>query len=285
MKAPDGYRLGAAYAQDTTGTYYRAVQLKLNRVVTIKALRDEYVGNARARALFLAERDLVRRLEHPQLLLTLDTGDIEGQPYLVTEWTREAHLGTALCEAAGALPEIRAVAIALGVARALYYLEKGQLIYKNVRPKNLLLPRPASPKLLTFRYVRRAAEAESFRGANVQAGAYGAPELARNDLGPITIKANVYALGGLLYRMLAGVPPADSLGDARTAHANNEIIPLKTRRPFLRDRAYDVVARLMCHDPQRRVDPAAAIALLEAWQNDPLLTRPLQRGRRRRRRR
>jgi len=284
MRAPDGYRLGEPYARDTTGIYYRAVQLKLNRVVTIKVLREEYVEHERARSLFLAERDLVRRLEHPNLLLTLDTGEQDRRPYLVTEWTREAHLGTALREADGPLPEARAVAIALGIAGALGYLAGNKLVYKNLRPSSLLLPRPAAPKLLTFRYVRTATEAGSFRGANVQAGAYCAPELVRDDLGPVTIKANVYALGCLLYRMLAGEPPVPSVGDARAAHARNEVPSLKERRPFLRDRAYHVVDRLMAHDPERRVDPAGAVALLEAWRNDPLLTRPLQRGRRRRRR-
>jgi serine/threonine-protein kinase len=285
VRAPDGYELGSAYAQDKTGTYYRAVQLKLDRPVTLKILREDLRGNPRARRFFEEESRLVAGLEHPNLLLTINTGQIDGIPYFVTESTAEPTLAEAL-QRGEPMPETRAVAIALGVARALLYLHERKLIYKNIRQHNVLLPRPATPKLVTFRYVRTLAEAQSFRGANVQSGSYCAPELVRDDLGPVTVKANVYALGALLYRMLAGAPPVEGTSaEARAAHARGDIIPLKQRRPYLRDRAHATVSRLMRHDPRRRADPAGALTLLEAYQSDPLVARPLVKKPRRRRRR
>ena len=285
MRDPDGFELGSAYARDKTGILYRAVQLKLDRPVTIKALREEYKDHARARELFEKERELVAGLEQPNLLMTIDTGSQDGIPYFVTESTAEPTLVEAL-KSGEPMPETRAVAIAVGIARALHYLGGRKLMYKNVRPQNILLPRPATPKLITFRNVRSLAEASSFRGANVQSGSYCAPELVRSDLGAVSIKANVYALGALLYEMLAGSKPVEGTSaEARAAHAAGRITPLKERRPYLRDRAYAVVGRLMSRATKPRPDAAAAVALLEAYRNDPLVTRPPVRKKRRRRRR
>ncbi len=284
MEAPEGFQLGAAFAEDRTGTLYRGVQSRLNRPVTLKALRDDLRDDEAARALFLDERQLVATLEHPNLLLTLGTGDVDGQPYFVTESIAEPTLAETL-DAEELPSETTAVRIAIGIARALAYLARSDLIYKNLSPPHVLLPQPAAPKLLTFRHVRSIAEAPRFRAAPVQSGAYCAPELVRKDLGPVTIRANVYALGGILYHLLGGVPPVEgSSAEARAAHAQGRLRPLKDVRPFLRDRAYVTVGRLLSHDPAVRPDPAEAVAMLEEYVEDPLVTHPLRTRRKKRRR-
>jgi serine/threonine-protein kinase len=282
MRAPDGYQIGAAFDRDRTGTLHRGVQLKLNRPVTIKVLREELRDDPRAVELFLEERRLVASLEHPHLLLTLSVGEAGGLPFFVTESVAEPRLAEAL-KGEELLAETAALTIALGIARALDYLAGRGLLYKNLSPKNVLLPRPAAPKLLTFRLVRSAAEAPLFRKSPVQSGAYCAPELVRDDLGPVTHKANVYALGAILYQMLAGVPPVEGASaEARAAHAAGRVRPLKEVRPFLRDRAHAVVGSLMTRDPGARPDAAGAVALLEAYLSDPLVAHPLRTRRRKR---
>lgn len=282
---PPGYELGDAFAQDKTGVLYRAVQTRLDRPVTFKILKAQFVDNPRARGLFVEERDLLTGVEQPNVLLTMDVGEWEDRPWFVTESVAEPRLSEAI-RAGEPLEERRAVRIALGIARGLDYLSTRGLIYKNLRPENILLPRPAAPKLVTFRYVRKIEEASTFQGANVQTGLYCAPELTRKEIGKVTTKANVYALGALLYRMLAGTAPVDgNSSEARQAHADGNIVPLKERRPYLRDRAYAVVGRLMAHQPRQRADTAAAVALLAAYENDPLVANPLRKKRRTRRRR
>ena len=288
MNAPDGYELGDAFARDKTGVWYRAVQTRLDRPVTLKILRAEFVDQPAARRLFVEERELITGLEHPNVLLTLDVGERDDRPWFVTESTLEPRLSDSI-RGGEPLPELRAVQIALGVARALHYLAGRGLVYKNLRPQNILLPRPNVPKLLTFRYVRRMAEARAFQGANVQSGLYCAPELTRSDLGPVDAKANVYALGAILYQLFAGAPPVEGASaEARAAHAAGDVRPLRERRPYLRDRAYAVVGSLMAHRPADRADAAAAVALLEEYAHDPLVANPPRstkrrpRGRRRR---
>ena len=155
MKTPRGYELGSAFQRDITGVYYRAVQMKLDRSVTLKILREDLMGKPRALRIFQEERDIVASLEHPNLLLAMDTGTIDGRPYFVTESTAEPTLAEAL-KPREPLIETRAIAIALCVARALHHLADRDLIYKNVAPKHVLLPRPASAKLITFRNIKRA---------------------------------------------------------------------------------------------------------------------------------
>jgi serine/threonine-protein kinase len=284
MRVLDGFRIGPAFDEDRTGTLHEAVQTRLNRPVTLKILSEDLRDDAKARELFLEERGIVAGLEHGNVLLTLAVGEVDGLPYFVTESIAEATLEDAL--QADELPsETSAVAIAIGIAKALEYLARRGLIYKNLRPGNVLLPRPAAPKLLTFRNVRSVAEAARFRAAPVQSGAYCAPELVRKDVGPVTIKANVYALGGILYELLAGVPPVEGTSaEQRAAHAAGRLRPLKDARPFLRDRAYVTVGRLLSHDQAVRPEPAEAVAMLEEYANDPLVTHPLRTRRKRRRR-
>ncbi|HEX5136716.1 MAG TPA: protein kinase [Planctomycetota bacterium] len=284
MQAPEGFSIEPAFAKDRTGTFHRGVQSKLSRPVTVKILRAELRDDPAARDLFLEERGIVAGLEHPNLLLTLAVGEVDGLPFFVTEPVADATLAQAL--SGEELPaEPVAVAIAIGIARALVYLEEKGLIYKNVRPPNVLLPRPVVPKLLTFRHVRSVAEAPRFRAAQVQTGAYCAPELVRKDLGDVTIKANVYALGGILYELLAGIPPVDGASaEARAANAAGRLRPLKDVRPFLRDRAYATVGRLLSHDPAVRPGPAEALRMLEEYATDPLVAHPLRTRRRKRRR-
>jgi serine/threonine-protein kinase len=283
MAAPDGYQLGAVLGRDRTGTLYRAVQIRLNRQVTLKMLREDRKDDARTRALFLEERAVVTGLEHPNLLLAIGVGDAQGLPFFATESIAEPTLEDAL-GGEELLSETAALLVALGIARALDHLAARGLLYKNLHPRNILLPRPTVPKLLTFRNVRKLAEAHLFRSSPVQSGAYCAPELVRDDLGPVTGKVNVYALGCILYRMLAGALPVEGgSAEARAAHAAGNVRPLKEVRPFLRDRAHATVASLMTHHPAARPDAAQAIALFEAYMNDPLVARPLRTRRRRRR--
>jgi serine/threonine-protein kinase len=284
VRAPDGYELGSAYAKDRTGIFFRAVQVALDRPVTIKALREELLDKPRARRIFEEERSLVASLEHPGLLLAIDTGEVEGIPYFVTESTAEPTLQEAL-KGGEPLEELRSVSIALRLARALDHLAAKKIIYKNLAPRHILLPRPAAPKLITFRHIKPLSEAHTFLRANVQSGAYCAPELMRDDLGPVSGKVNIYALGSLLYQMLAGSPPHDGpSAEARLAHAEGRIEPLRKRRPYLRDRAYTVVDRLMEREPERRADSAEAVDLCEAWSKDPLMRSPPTSRKRRRRR-
>jgi len=283
--SPDGYELGSAFAKDMTGVAYRAVQIDLDRPVTYKQLRPELRDKPRAVQIFEEERARAVSLEHKNLLLCMDTGSIDGVPYFITESTAEPTLAEAL-KPKEPLLEQRAVSIALGIAYALHHLAKKELIYKNVNPKQVLLPRPAAPKLITFRYIKALDEAPSFRKANVQSGQYCAPELMRDDLGPVTGRINVYALGALLYHMLSGKKPVEgNSARAREVHAAGLLRPLREVRPQMRDRAYAVVGRLLTHDPKKRPDTAAAVALLEAYRDDPLLARPLRSRRLRHRRR
>jgi serine/threonine protein kinase len=284
VRAPDGYEVGSAYAKDRTGNYFRAVQVALDRPVTIKALREDLLDKPRAREIFEKERSLVASLEHPGLLLAIDMGEVDDIPYFVTESTAEPTLQEAL-KGGEPLEEPRSVSIALRLARALDHLAAKGIIYKNLAPRHVLLPRPAAPKLITFRHIKPLEEAHTFRRANVQSGAYCAPELMRDDLGPVTGKVNIYALGSLLYQMLAGAPPHEGpSAEARLAHAEGRIEPLQQRRPYMRDRAYTVVDRLMERDPDGRAASAEAVEILDAWSKDPFLRSPPTSRKRRRRR-
>ncbi len=282
-----GYCVQRVLGTDATGIYVDALQEALDRPVTIKFMHRD--GDAAVRQQFEQEVHLCTKLKHPSLLSAIDSGEVDHRPYLVTESIRLPTLAHEL-KGGQLIEEKRAVTLALHLARALQYLDSGRLIYRNLQPAYVLLPDQA-PRLLTYRQIRRAREADGLRAQKSQNAAYCAPELVAAELGKASIKANVYALGALLYQMLAGKPPLEGPdASVRTAHAHALVPPLRTRRPGAPERAERLVSRLMTPDPEARPSPTEAVTLLEAYLNDPFVRSPLRSrktrrsGRRRRRR-
>ncbi|MFQ5844709.1 MAG: protein kinase [Planctomycetota bacterium] len=184
---PSGYTLRAACGKDATGTYFSAVQDSLDRAVTVKLLlpgadRRGPVGRA-----FDEEVGLCSRIDHIALLATLDSGEAGGRPYMVTEPIDLPSLAGELA-AGKPLDQRRAISIAVGIADALRYLEKLDLVYRNLCPGYVFLPEPDTPKLLTFRQVRRAAEAEELRRRRTQDPRYCAPSWARSRSRPTSTR-------------------------------------------------------------------------------------------------
>ena len=278
-----GYDLRRVLGEDTTGIYLEAVQESLDRTVTVKLSRRSS-GDATDLARFEEEIYLCTRAKHPGLLNAIDSGEVDGRLFLVTESIRVRTLATELAEQ-GPVEEKRAAGLALDIAGALTYLEQKKLVYRNLQPAYVLFP-GAAPRLLTYRQVRRASEAEQLRKQKSQSAAYCAPELVTAELGEAGIQANVYALGGLLHHMLTGSAPLEGPhASVRTAHAHGLVPPVRSRRPGVAEKAERVVTRLMTPDPTERPTPKEAAVLLQDFLNNPLAQQPLRSTRRRRRRR
>ncbi|MBX7078246.1 MAG: serine/threonine protein kinase, partial [Nannocystaceae bacterium] len=216
------YELGAVIGRGGVAEVVRADIVGaggFRKPVVIKRIRDDLAPELRAslHAAFEREAVLAQRLQHAGVVAVLDLGEHEGQPFIVMEFVDGCSLQQ-LFDRDGALPHAIALQVALRVAEALAYVhalpdEHGaplQLVHRDVTPANVLLSVDGAVKLADFGIARaRSSGNDTLPGFVKGTPMYLAPEQAAGR--PVDGRADVFALGLVLRRMLVGDGGLDTL--------------------------------------------------------------------------
>lgn len=207
------YRIMAPLGMGALGRVYRARQVQQGRDVALKILNAELVSDPAVRARFQLEVATCAQLSHPNIANVLDYGVTDGQPglhYIVSELATGETLDEFL-NRRGPLPPMRALRIARQVGRALREAHKEGVVHRDLKPSNIMiqtLPDGETVKVLDFglALVRRddGAEASSLVRCYGAPG-YMAPEQVTGD--EVDGRADIYALGVLMFQMLTGARP------------------------------------------------------------------------------
>jgi serine/threonine-protein kinase len=187
------------------GTVYRARDKELDEIVALKVLRRELVEAPGMLARFRQEAKLARRVTHPNVARTYDIGEHEGEKFLTMEFVDGTSLGAVLAEQ-GKLPLGRAVEIGSAICAALAAAHAAGVLHRDLKPDNVLLAKDGRVVINDFGIARAFGQgAPHTLGHPIGTPAYMAPEQVegRADL---DARADVYALGAVLYEMLAGEP-------------------------------------------------------------------------------
>ena len=203
----DRYRIERELGAGGMATVYLAHDLKHERDVAIKVLHPD-LGAALGGERFLSEIRTTARLQHPHILPLLDSGEADGLLYyvmpLVTGETLRARL-----ERERQLPIADAVRIAREVASALDYAHRQHVIHRDIKPENILL-HDGSALVADFGIALAVQSAGGQRmtqtGLSLGTPQYMSPEQAMGER-TIDARSDVYALGAVLYEMLAGDAP------------------------------------------------------------------------------
>ncbi len=188
-------------------TVYRARQLTMGRLVTLTVLSPSAAERPGLRARFEREVAVAARLRHENVISAIDAGQVRGYRYVVTEHVEGRTLAEAF--AAGEQFDVdRALEIATEVAQALAHVQGLGLVHRNVTPSSIVITEAGHAKLAGFSLakVHVAGSAETWHEADIDSAPYTAPELARGEKG-VDIRADLYALGCVLFQLLAGRPP------------------------------------------------------------------------------
>lgn len=167
--------------------------------------------------LFVRERALLARLEHPGIARLLDGGiGPEQQPYLVMEFVEGRPIDR-FCDERG-LGLVARVELLRKVCAAVSYLHQHLVVHRDLKPSNVLVTGAGEPKLVDFGIAKVLDEAQE-SGATVTQGriltpGYASPEQLRGE--PVTTASDVFALGVLAYELLAGAHPFRAPGRAQT---------------------------------------------------------------------
>jgi serine/threonine protein kinase len=228
----------------------------LSRRVAVKLLLPQLAADDALRTRFRNEAVAAAKLTHPGIVATYDTGDDDGLAYIVMELV-DGTTVRRIIDQRGRLSVQEAVDITSQVADALEHAHRQGLVHRDIKPANVLVQPDGRVKVTDFGIAKAAGGDDLTRtGTVVGTARYLAPEQVNGK--PVDSRADVYALGLLLYEMLAGKPPFAGDTDMATAVARltNAPEPVRAARPEISRGLEDVVARSLARDPEYRYQSA-----------------------------
>jgi Tol biopolymer transport system component len=234
MPLTAGTRLGAyeviaLLGSGGMGDVYRARDTRLSRDVAIKILPDLFARDADRRARFEREAQIVASLSHPNIVNVFDTGSRDETLYLVMELLDGETLRARLTRDA-ALPVKKSTDYGVQMARGLAAAHDKGLVHRDLKPENVYLLHDGQVKILDFGLAKAiawqpgaTADATRTVAAQTEAGTvmgtvgYMAPEQVRGQA--VDARADLFALGAVLYEMLSGTPAFKRQTSAETLTA------------------------------------------------------------------
>jgi hypothetical protein len=206
---PADFELGEELGRGGMGVVYRARQISLDREVAIKVLRPGDLAFGDALRRFRAEARSLARLRHRHIVSVHDLGETpEGLLWFAMDFVDGSTLADELRSRGRMLPA-RAVKILRQVTSAIAHAHGQGIVHRDLKPQNVLIDRNGDAFVVDFGLARDAAVAgtRTLTGELLGTPAYMSPEQASGDAGRIGEACDVWALGALMYEMLAGRGP------------------------------------------------------------------------------
>ncbi|MDQ4049118.1 MAG: serine/threonine protein kinase, partial [Actinomycetota bacterium] len=216
-----GFQIESVLGAGGMGVVYRATQLALERTVALKLITPDFAADEDFRERFKRESRLAASIDHPNVVTVYEAGEDAGQLYIAMRYVEGTDLH-ALIAAEGALEPARATHLLSQVAGALDAAHAHGLVHRDVKPANVLIAVGDHAYLTDFGLTKRTASVGPTKtGQWVGSADYVAPEQIQGE--PVDARADVYALGCVLYHMLTGKPPftRDSEVAKIWAHVND----------------------------------------------------------------
>ena len=257
----DRYGIEAEIAHGGMATVYRARDLRHERTVAVKVMRDEVAAAVGAER-FLEEIRVTALLQHPHILPLFDSGSVGGRLWYVMPFVDGETLRSRLARE-GALPIDESVRLAREIADALEHAHSHGIVHRDIKPENVLL-HGGHALVADFGIALALEHAGGERltrtGLTLGTPQYMAPEQAAGERA-LDARVDVYALGAVLYEMLAGVPPfvADSR-EAILRMLRDPPAPLAARRPNVPVAVDAAVSRALAKHASERFPSAIAFA-------------------------
>ncbi len=257
------YELDGVVGRGGMAEVYRARDIRLDRIVAVKTLREDLARDQTFQARFRREAQSAASLNHPSIVAVYDTGeDMSGStpvPYIVMEYVDGRTLRELLRDDRRLLPE-RALEITDGVLRALDYSHRNGIVHRDIKPGNVMLTRAAEVKVMDFGIARAVSDTQATMTQTAQVigtAQYLSPEQARGER--VDARSDLYSTGCLLYELLTGRPPFT--GDSPVAiayqHVRENPIPPSRVDPEIPAWADAIVLKAMAKDPADRYQSAA----------------------------
>lgn len=289
------YELIEQLGRGGMGIVYKARQVRLNRLVALKMISAGEFASPMLIQRFHREAEAAANLHHPNVIPIYETGEHQGQHFfsmqLVDGVGLDRHIGRTGFSRGLAETDARSatrtrqetIARILGkVARAVDYAHQHGVLHRDIKPSNIILDSRGEPLLTDFgvaKVLGHDASNLTASGAIMGTPSYMAPEQAAGDSKRITVAADVYSLGAILYAMLTGSPPFRAETPVETLR---QVVEQEPKHPSTLREGIDsdlatIAMKCLEKEPRRRYASASALAEdLERWiRRESILAQPI----------
>lgn len=237
---------------------YKATDLRLNRFVAVKILRDELARDEEFRARFQTEAQAVAMLSHPNIVSVYDVSHSDDVEYIVMELIEGVTLMQYMLKK-GVLGWKEALHFAVQISKALVHAHEKGIVHRDIKPQNIMLLRDGTIKVADFGIAALESAQEQRSSQTVGSVHYIAPEQAKGEQ-PDT-RSDIYSLGVVMYEMLTGSMPYDGETAEQIAlkHITGNAVPPQELNPDIPDELARITLKAMNAGINDRYQSAAEL--------------------------
>ena len=265
----DRYELLEVIGTGGMAVVYKARCHRLNRLVAVKVLKDEFSGDEEFRRRFRAEGEAVAMLSHPNIVQVFDVSASDNAYYIVMELIDGISLKQYM-EVKGILNWKETLHFATQIAKGLEHAHSRGIVHRDIKPHNVMVLKNGSVKVMDFGIAQVMNKSSTLTKEALGSVHYISPEQAKGSF--TDSRSDIYSLGVVMFEMMTGRPPYD--GDSPVAvaiqHINGGAPMPSSLNPSIPAGMEQIIMKAMALEPKDRY-PSATDLLndLEEFRKNP----------------
>ena len=247
------YQVIKQIGQGGMAKIYLAYQPSVRREVAIKVMSSPLQQSSNSIKRFAQEVEVIAHLQHPQIIPVYDFGEHDDQIYIVMAYIRGGTLADRIDQAPNGLPNEEIIRLLDLIAEGLDYAHAKGIVHRDLKPNNILMDESSHPYIADFGLAKLTeGKIELTNTMMTGTAAYMAPEIAQS--GKSTKRADVYAIGIILFEMLTGRLPfqGETPYKMLSAHIHELVPKIHKFRSDLPEAVQSVMDKVLAKDPVTR---------------------------------
>ena len=267
----DRYEILEVIGTGGMAVVYKALDHRLNRLVAIKILKDEFSGDDEFRRRFRAEGEAVAMLSHPNIVQVYDVSSSDTANYLVMELINGISLKQYM-EVKGVLNWKETLHFAMQIAKGLEHAHSRGIVHRDIKPHNVMVLKDGSVKVMDFGIARVMSKSNTLTKEALGSVHYISPEQAKG--GYTDNRSDLYSLSVVMYEMMTGRPPFDGESPVAVAiqHINGGAPKPSSLNPNIPVGMEQIILKGMALEPKDRYASATEmIQDMEEFRKNPAI--------------
>ena len=248
---------------------YKARCHRLNRMVAVKILKDDNLGDEDFRRRFHAESQAVAMLSHPNIVSVYDVSTSIMADYIVMELIEGISLKEYM-ETRGTLNWKETLHFGIQIAKALEHAHSRGIVHRDIKPHNIMVLKNGSVKVTDFGIARMMSKGNTLTKEALGSVHYISPEQAKG--GRVDTRSDIYSLGVVMYEMMTGRPPYDGDSPVSVAiqHINGGAVMPSTLNPNIPGGLEQIIMKAMALEIDDRYTTATQMLQdMDEFRKDP----------------